>query len=147
MHVLQGMAVSHRTCVLTNVSIEHFLNTATHCVDARGWIWTTPSGKWFPKTNLPALFYMRVVCHSICHKFVFSPEYTWSSKVKILCLRTISETNRWPVSVYTPLGDQWLCNNWGNATLDLWSGRVDSFPLVRHICTSELDPGNWISIG
>ena len=46
----------------------------------------------------------------------------------------------------TSLSDQWLCNNWVNATLDLWSRRTDSFPLVSHICASELSPRNWISI-
>ena len=38
---------------------------------------------------------MRAVCHNICHKFVFSPEYTSSSKFKILCLSMISETTHW----------------------------------------------------
>ena len=40
------------------------------------------------------------------------------------------------------LSDLWLCNNWINATLDMWGGRADSFPLVSHICASELGPRN-----
>ena len=42
-------------------------------------------GKWFihdPKH--PASFLLFAVCHNIYHKFVVSPEYIWSSKVKIL---------------------------------------------------------------
>ena len=31
------------------------------------------------------------------------------------------------------ISDLWLCNNWVNATLDMWSGRADSFPLVSHL--------------
>ena len=42
----------------------------------------------------------------------------------------------------TSLSDLWLCNNWVNATLDMWSGRADSFPVVSHICVSELSPRN-----
>ena len=87
---------------------------------------------------------MRVVCHNICHMLVFSPEYTRSSTVKKLCLSTLSETNRWPVSVYFSLSDQWLRNNSVNATLYLWSGRAESFRFERirqyDSCnTTELD--------
>ena len=39
----------------------------------------------------------------------------------------------------TCLSDQWLCNNWVNATLDLWSRRADPFPVVSHICVV-----NWV---
>ena len=53
------------------------------------------------------------------------------------------------VCVPLSLSDQWLCNNWVNATLYLWSGRAESFRLVSHIhvCASELGAGNGISIG
>ena len=67
-----------------------------------------------PETSC-IIFY---VCHNIYHKFVFSSEYMWSSKVKILSLGLISETTIWwPVSVYLSLSDQWLHNNCANARL------------------------------
>ena len=49
----------------------------------------TPKWKMILEANLPASFYMRAVCHNICHMFVFSPEYTWSSKVKKMSLSTL----------------------------------------------------------
>ena len=36
---------------------------------------------------------------------------------------------KWTDGQCTSLSNLWLCNNWVNATLDLWSGRADSFPL------------------
>ena len=139
-----GMIVSYR--MLTNISIEHFLNTAT--TELFHWMrWSqmlnlnNPRWKTIFEANLPASFHMHVVYHNICRMFVFSPEYMWSSKVTKLCLSTLSETNRWPLSVYLSLSDQWLCNNWEKATLYLKSWRAESFRLVSHICTSKLDRG------
>ena len=86
---------------------------------------------------------MRIVCHNICSYLVQSTrevrklEYcVWARLVK----RTDGKC------LCTSPSDLWLCNNWVNATLDLWSGRADSFPLVSHICASELGLRNWISI-
>ena len=89
---------------------------------------------------------MRDVCHNICHQFVFSPEYTWSSKVDILCLGSISETTWWPVSVYLYLNYQWLHNNWVNAREP---GELTNLRLVPHMCATVLDPVNgpaWIHV-
>ena len=69
-------------------------------------------------------FYMWAVCRNICDTFPFSPErdrftfsleYMWSSKVKMLCLGTFSETSRC-AAVSFPASDMawWLRNNWGN---------------------------------
>ena len=44
-------------------------------------------------------FTMRAICHNICHTFVYNPEYTWSSIVKILWNRldTTEHISRWYV--------------------------------------------------
>ena len=59
--------------------------------------------------------------------------------------RLVKPTDGW--CLCTSLSDLWLCNNWVNATRDLWSGRADSFPLVSHIRACVLGLRNWISIG
>ena len=115
LHVTLEMIVSYR--ILTNISIEHFLNIATRDL--------FHSVRWSLRLNLnntkrkmiPQYKSSCIISKCIYHKFVFSPEYAWSSKVRILCLSTNSETNRWSVSVYLSPSDQWLRNNCGNATL------------------------------
>ena len=74
--------------MLTNISIEHFLNTTTRDF--------FHSMRWSPRLNLNnpkwkmisrgksyrIILYACCMPCNICHIFVFSPEYTWSSKVK-----------------------------------------------------------------
>ena len=92
--------------------------------------------------NIPASPKMRNVCNNLYHKFVFSPEYMWCSKVKILCLSVINETSWWPVSVYLSLpviSDYTITvstPDFGEAS------ELNHLPLVPHICASVLDPGN-----
>ena len=109
--------------ILTDINIEHFLNTATrdllHSMD-----WSPGLNLNNPKWNVisngksSCIIFKCVMYAATCHNFVSSPEYTGRSKVK-MCVSTISETTPWPVFVYLPLSDQWLHNNWGNATLVL----------------------------
>ena len=84
----------------------------------------------FPTANLPASFLNACCMHNICHKFVFSLEYTKSWTVKICCLSAVSETTCWSVSVYLSLSDLWLHTNWGSDTMVLWSGRIDSLARI-----------------
>ena len=65
----------------TNISIEHFRNTATR--DMFHLMRWSPrlnlnKGKVLPTANLPASFYMRSVCHNLYQIFVFSAAYTGS---------------------------------------------------------------------
>ena len=143
------MVVSYR--MLTNISSEHFLNTATKDL--------FHSMRWFSRLNLnnpkwkiifrgksPCIILYACRMH-IFHMFVFSSEYTWSSKAKILCLSTLSKTNRWPVSVpLSVISDYAITGSTPHCICEA-AGRAESFRLMSHICASELDPGNWISIG
>ena len=71
---------------LTNISIEHSLNTTT-----KGLLHSITRGKWSLEkySPVPLLCYL---CHNIYHKVAFrsdtsNPDYMWNSRVKI-CLWT-----------------------------------------------------------
>ena len=89
-----GIIVSYR--ILLNNRIKYFLNTTT-----KDWFVSLNvlipevESQWPQMENCLPRQILRDICYNICHKFVFSPEYMWSLKVKILCLSTISEVNRW----------------------------------------------------
>ena len=134
--------------MLTNISIEHFLNTATRDL--------FHSMRWSPRLNLnnpkwkmisrgksSCIIYMHDVCHNTCHMFGISPEYTlkncvWARLVKRIdgqCLCTsLSVISDYAITGSTP---HCICK----------AGELNDFAWCYIYVLVNWIPGNWISIG
>ena len=93
--------------------------------------WVDPRGPINPKWNNICQGKSSCInfkCHSICQKLVFSRKYTWSLKVKILCLSGISERpdNQ---CLCTSFSYQWLGNSGGSTTVVIFGTPC---PIYRH---------------